>query len=74
MPVEFEENNSFKNINSQANFNRRNGSGMVNCLIRNNIARDEKQANQVLIVIAIICFILSAYIFMAYGLGMRIFS
>jgi hypothetical protein len=73
MSVEFEENNNFKNLYAQGNSSH-SGSGMVNWLINKNIASSEKGANQILIIIAVICLLLAVYVFTAYGLGMRVFS
>ena len=71
MPVEFEENNSFKNLYTQGN---QSHSGIIGWLIKKNVVSNEKGANILLIVITVICILLSAYIFTAYGMGKRVFS
>jgi hypothetical protein len=74
MSVEFDENNKFKNLYAQGNQNHAGGSGIIGWLIKNNVVSNEKGANTLLIIITIICLFLSAYIFTAYGLGLRVFS
>jgi hypothetical protein len=63
MSVEFEENNSFKNLYAQGNHSN---SGMVSYLIKKGFAKSEKGANQILVTISIIFILISIYIFMVY--------
>ena len=58
MPVEFNNNNEFNNTFSKPT----ESSGIAGWLIKKGIAKDEKTAQNYMIVVAIICFALAAYL------------
>ncbi len=60
MGIEFSENNSFKNLNTYQT--KPNRGAITNLVIKMGLAKDEKGANIVMIIISVICFILMFYI------------
>ncbi len=67
--VQFEENNQ---MFSRQNVTQKKLSGIIALFVRKKLAKDEKQAKFILVIIAVVCFVISIYFFINSSSGPEI--